>query len=231
MIAMSQNTLATIKSVIPLTDNIMQLMLVPEFYIAYQAGQYLKILIEDQALSYSIANAPLDQHYELHIRHAQNNVYNRALMQQIKHEEKLKLVLPFGECHINQLDPIKPILFIAAGTGFAPIKAIIEVLLATRDPRSFSLYWAARSQSDLYMEEKIRQWQSDVGPFKFASLLSGKNNKNNLASSVLVDHHSHLADYQAVIGGPFDMAYPIRDQLVAAGMPATQLFADAFNFE
>ena len=222
---------ARVESITPLTDSILQVFLTPERYIDYQAGQYLEILSSGSALSYSIANAPLGSHkYELHIRHSPENNCSQQLLCEIKNRGVLMIRLPLGDCHLDKLQEDRPILFIAGGTGFAPIKAMIEQLLATGDKRTFELFWGARSQSDLYMNEKVDQWQAHVAQFRYYSLLSNSS-KETLASMVLEQHQVDLKTWQFVIAGHFDMAYATRDALVAQGVLREQLFSDAFSFE
>lgn len=222
---------AQIDKISPLTDSIMQLMLAPDEYVDYQAGQYLQILFGDEAFSYSIANAPLGSHkYELHIRHSPDNPYNQLLFAHIKEHGTVTVRLPFGECSINHLEPQRPILFIAGGTGFAPVKAMIEQLLATSDNRPFELIWGARSRSDLYFDDKVTQWQNHVSRFEYCSFLSSEQ-KDTLASCVLNRHPSDLGDWQIVLSGPFDMVYSTRDILVSNGVSPAHLFSDAFSFE
>lgn len=226
-----KTTQAQIESITPLTDSILQLMLTPNEYIDYQAGQYLQIISDNDASSYSIANAPLGSHkYELHIRHNRDNPLNQRLLDEIKRRGAVSIRLPLGECDVSHLHPDKPILFIAGGTGFAPIKAMIEQLLAKGAPRAFELFWGARSQSDLYMDEKVSHWQTHVRHFKYFSLLSNTS-KVTLATKVLNRHKDDLGDWQIVISGPFDMVYDTRDQLRAHGALAENLFSDAFSFE
>lgn len=226
-----KNTLAQVERIEPLTDSIIELILNPQHYIDYKAGQYLKILSGDDALCYSIANAPLGSHkYELHIRHDHDNSSNQSLFAAIKQQGRVSLSLPFGQCYLEQLDPDKSIIFIAGGTGFAPMKAMIEQLLATGDKRPFVLYWGARSQSDLYMDDKVKQWQTHVPHCRYVALLPGVH-RETLASLVIAHHQDDLLKQQIIISGPFDMVYATRDALVAFGVPRDQLYSDAFNFE
>ncbi|MGQ3890893.1 NAD(P)H-flavin reductase [Legionella sp. CNM-4043-24] len=223
---------AQVTRINPVTDKILVLHLLPERYMDYQAGQYLQLMSAGEWLSYSIANAPLGAHnYELHIRHDPQNTCNQALFTEIRQTGTVRIRLPFGECHLDRLDSDLPILFIAGGTGFAPINAMIEQLLASGDQRPFALYWGARSQSDLYLDEKVRQWQAHVSHFRYQSLLSAPGSTETLAGLVLQNHARDLSDYQIVISGPFDMVYATRDALVAAGVAESRLYSDAFAFE
>lgn len=222
---------AQVEQISPLTDSIMQLILTPQKYISYQAGQYLQILLAEEALSYSIANAPLGSHkYELHIRHSVENLCTQKLFKDIKEKGSVSLRLPYGECSIEHLDRQRPIIFIAGGTGFAPIKAMIEQLLSSSDNRSFELFWGSRAQNDLYMDEKVDSWQIHVPRFNYFSTIS-EERAQSLVSLVLARHTQDLGDWQIVISGPFDMVYATRDALVYNGVPPTHLFSDAFSFE
>ena len=224
-----RRTEALVESITPLTDSILQLILAPHDYIDYQAGQYLQILSENDALSYSIANAPLGSHkYELHIRHSRENSSNQGLLADIKRKGSVTIHLPLGTCDLSHLHRSRPIVFIAGGTGFAPIKAMIEQLLADGEPRAFELFWGARSESDLYMDDKVSYWQTHVRHFKYFSLLSNAS-QMTLASKVLARHKKDLNDWQIVISGPFDMVFDLREKFLAQGALPENLFSDAFE--
>lgn len=223
---------AKVERISPLTDSIIELVLTPDPFIDYLPGQYLQIRAGEDFLSYSIANASLGSHrYELHIRHNQGNPFAQPLFSQIKQQGEVSLRLPMGNCHLQRLEAQAPIIFIAGGTGFAPVKAMIEELLATGDPRPFALYWAARSQSDLYMDAMVRQWQLHVPHFQYFSMVSQGINKESLYDRIIKQHKWDLNNSQIVISGPFDMVYGTRDTLVAKGISANRLFSDAFDFE
>lgn len=228
---MKLKTKAHIERITPLTDSILQLLLVPEEYIDYQAGQYLQILSENETPSYSIANAPLgSKKYELHIRHRRDNPHNQKLLAEMKRNGAIDIQLPLGKCDLSHLHPEKPILFIAAGTGFAPIKAMIEQLLADADPRVFELFWGARFQSDLYMDNIVSHWRDHVRHFQYYSQLSDLSD-TTLASNVIARHSHHLNEWQIVMSGPFDMVFDTRKQLLTEGALMKNLFSDAFEGE
>lgn len=222
---------AVVTQVSPLTDTILQVFLQPETYVDYQAGQYLQIIHENENLSFSIANAPLGaKQYELHIRHCRENRLSQSLLRTMQEEGAVSLYLPFGDCRLDKLRQDREIIFVAGGTGFAPVKAMIEQLLANSDPRPFTLFWSARSKSDLYMDEKLGQWQAHVNHFHYHTLLSSQNRS---AMFELIRGHLTKAfdQYQFVLSGPFEFVYALRDALVGAGVERGQLYSDAFDFE
>ncbi|TAL59244.1 MAG: NAD(P)H-flavin reductase [Legionella sp.] len=223
--------LAQVKSCTALSDSIMHLVLTLEKYLPYQAGQYLQIVLAEEALSYSIANAPLgSEEYELHIRHSPDNLVMQQLFAHIQTHSTLPIRLPYGECTLAQLDADRPILFIAVGTGFAPVNAMIEQLLAKEDPRVFELFWAARTVKDFYLAEKVKGWKASNPRFQYCSLLA-EDNKKSLAAQILKQHAKDINDWQIVISGPFEMVYSTRDILLAQGVDARHLYSDAFSFE
>ncbi|MDP3562280.1 MAG: NAD(P)H-flavin reductase [Legionellaceae bacterium] len=223
-------TYAEIEKVVPLTNTLLQFFLKPERYIDYQAGQYLQIITNQENYNYSIANAPLGTHrYELHIRHNREHIKNQMMLATMEQSNRILIQLPLGNSSIYRLNPTKPIIFIAVGTGFAPIKAIIEQLFADKDTRRKILLWSVNTQQDLYMNEKASQWQKDCTSFSYVPYLF-KSSENSLIS-VINKQCANLDEYQIVMNGPFDLMYIIRDALLAEGLARENLFSDAFSFE
>ena len=214
-----------------LTKHLLHVILAPEPYIDYEAGQYLQLISAPHALSYSIANAPnASRTYELHIRHGRETSGHERLLHEMTLQRLVTLRMPLGQCTLRALDPIKPILFIAGGTGFAPIKAMIEQLRMDGQTRPVMLYWNARSADDLYMDDLARGWEKKAPWFTYCSRRS-ETNKESIASLVIKHRVSDLRDWQIVLAGPFDMVYTLRDELVAQGVSPRQLYSDAFAFE
>lgn len=228
---MTKRCLAELIQITPLTNSILQLKLKPETYINYKSGQYLNILIGDEPLSFSIANAPLGvHHYELHIRHCGGDPYQQPLFSHLKQYGNCVIEMPFGDCYLDNLAPTKPIIFIAGGTGFAPIKAIIEEMLAHDDPRQMTLFWGARETCDIYQQQLVDQWLGHVERFNVETLIENKK-ENRLIKEVFKIGKEKLSQAQFVISGPFPLVYSIRDQLVNHGLSAKAMHSDAFAFE
>jgi CDP-4-dehydro-6-deoxyglucose reductase len=226
-------TPAEVTQVTPLTNRLLRVTLTPEQYIHYDAGQYLEIISPnpDEKLYYSIANAPLGpKTYELHIRHQPNHSEQQHVLDAITKQGRVILNLPFGTCTLQALTPEKPILLIAGGTGFAPIKAMIEQLLTDGHTQPFELYWSARTQEDLYLDEKVLAWEKHVPHFKYTPHLTDQD-KTPLIKRITQQHQKNLKNYQVVLAGPFDFVYALRDALLDEDIPKQQLFSDAFALE
>jgi len=220
-------TTATVASVSFLTSTMIQYFIKPNKYVEYFAGQYLQIEVLGESYSYSIANAPFeDGYYELHIRHGNNSQVLLALQK----NAEIKIKLPFGDCYLSKMNPTMPIIFIAVGSGFAPIKAILEQLFVDEDRREKKLYWWGRTQEDLYLQDAIMSWQSKDENFKYNSYIS-QNNEDSLISQVINQNIKNLLNYQIVMCGPFELIYKMRDALLTVGMNRENLYSDAFSFE
>ena len=212
----------------PLSNTIIQVLLKPKQYTDYRAGQYLQIKTIHFENYFSIANAPIgNSFYECHIRHDTLNPSSQELLQHIQEYRHLKIRLPFGRCYLEQLDSSKPIIFIAGGTGFAPIKSMIEMMLFQNDARSFECYWGAKTQSDLYWQEQLHQYQNHTPLFKHLACVID----DDLLKQVLEHHPNDLNAYQFVLSGPFEMVFKYRDRLLSAGVKLEFMHADAFEFK
>ena len=222
---------AKILQITPLTNTIIQVFLQPDEYVSYRAGQYLVLKTGANQNYFSIANAPLGAKvYELHIRHEKKNVSSQDLLKHLQHFGEVEVQLPLGICHIGHLHHSRRMIFIAGGTGFAPIKSIIEQLLYSDDHRTFECYWGAKQQSDLYWQNKLVDWQKHVKTFEYLALLEGKKSYQIIES--MVERNPHLAEEcQFLISGPFEMVYSCRDKLLDLGVQAEYIHSDAFEFE
>jgi CDP-4-dehydro-6-deoxyglucose reductase len=222
---------AKVIQISPLTNTIIQVELEPYEYVPYRAGQYLLLKAGSQQAYFSIANAPLGTHrYELHIRHEKKNIFSQELLKYFQAGEDIQLSLPLGQAHVGHLQSFRPIIFIAGGTGFAPIKAIIEQLLYSDDPRTFECYWGAKENSDLYWQSKLLDWQQHVQSFSYLALFEGKKSYF-MIDAIYKRYNDKIKDLQFLICGPFEMVYACRDKLVELGVLPKYIYSDAFEFE
>lgn len=220
--------LAEIISVEPLNERVLRVFLKPERYVSYQAGQYLQILMAEEALAYSIANAPLGAHqYELHMRHHPTHLLHQHVLSDMKKEGALPLFLPLGNCHVGCLDASSPTWFIAQGTGFAPMKAIIEHWLAAGIMPPSVLAWLARSPSDWYLSEQVSHWVAHVPTFRYLPCLSSMSDET-LTAHLMSLSVEEVGRLQVVLAGPFERMRHIRDVMMTYGLKAHQFFSDAF---
>ncbi len=220
---MVEKVQAKIVSMSRFNDTIWQYVLKPEHFVPYQAGQYLQIHSAEGDHYYSIANAPAQgQYYELHVRH-------RVATQVWSDQHPLALSLPYGVCDLSHLQVHKPILFLAVGTGFSSIRAMIDQLLWQSDPRHFELYWGVALAEDVYDQARLQNWQAQRADFRYFPHIS-PTNQSALIKFVLQAHQRDLQHWQVVMAGPFELMYAMRDELLQEGLDLSAIFSDAFAF-
>ena len=209
--------------------------------LRFAAGQYVDFILKDgKRRSYSIANAPEvkgTSTIELHIRHMPGGLFTDQLFSKMKERDVLRIEAPLGTFYMRE-ESAKPIVFLASGTGFAPIKAIIEFMLAQNSSRPMTLYWGCRSKQDLYMLELPQQWAAGHAGFRFIAVLSEPrpedqwNGRTGLVHRAVMADFPDLSAHQVYACGAPVMVEAARTEFTAqCRLPEEEFFADSFLTE
>jgi CDP-4-dehydro-6-deoxyglucose reductase len=205
----------------------------------FMAGQYVDFLLKDgKRRSYSIACKPSAEgvsHLELHIRHVPGGLFtDRLFGGEVKEREVMRFEGPLGSFYLRE-DSDKPIIFLASGTGFAPIKAMIEHAIARGIQRPMQLYWGCRKPADLYMAALPEQWAREVPGFRYVPVLSevsaqdGWQGRTGLVHQAVMADHPDLSGHDVyACGVPVMVDAAQRDFLAQCGLPEDAFFADSF---
>lgn len=205
----------------------------------YHAGQYVEFLLRDgDRRSYSMANAPHTQaagpQMELHIRHMPGGKFTDHVFGAMKEKDILRVEGPYGSFFLRE-DSDKPIILLASGTGFAPIKAIIEHMHHKGITRPATLYWGGRRPADLYQSAWIEQQQTVMPSLKYVPVISDALPEDAWTGRTGFVHKAVLQDIPDLSGHEvYACGAPIvvdsaRADYVAAGLPAEAFFADSFT--
>ena len=199
--------------------------------IAYRAGQYLLLERENgEYNAFSIASAPQQGgDLELHILARDNVAVD--LLKYLEKEQIAHINMPFGDVHLVGADQ-RPLLLIAAGTGMAQVHSLVEYCRATEFNQPIHVYWGARVASDFYALDNLAAWQA-MPNLHFHQIVSedtGWTGRTGLLYEAVCSDISHLTDYRVIVCGSPAMVYGTLDALVAAGMQAEQMLADAFAY-
>lgn len=206
--------------------------------LQYLAGQYIDFLLKDgHRRSFSIATPPhADELLELHIRHTPGGFFTDPLFTSYKGREILRFEGPLGTFYLRETTD-KPVILVAGGTGFAPIKAIIEHMLYHKIPREIVLYWGARAMRDLYMPHVPGKWQQENPNFTFIPVLSEPADEDawpgrvGLVHLAVMDDFKDLSGYQVyACGAPPMIDAARRDFTTLRKLPEEEFFADSFTF-
>jgi CDP-4-dehydro-6-deoxyglucose reductase len=206
--------------------------------LQYLAGQYLDILLKDgRRRSFSIATAPEDDALlDLHIRHVPNGFFSGQLFNEFKGREILRFEGPFGTFFLRE-ESDKPIILVAGGTGFAPIKATIEHALHHHIKRPMVLYWGVRSLVDLYLPNLPGEWQKAHRDFTFIPVLSDPLPQDHWPGRTGFVHKAVMADFPDLsgyqvyaCGGPAMIDAARREFTEQRKLPPEEFFADSFTY-
>ncbi|HEY4066364.1 MAG TPA: FAD-binding oxidoreductase [Burkholderiaceae bacterium] len=221
--------------------SILQLRLPPGQRAKFKAGQYLQIALDDGSVrSYSMANPPHESDMlTLHIRHVPDGRFSAALPA-LKQGDALKVELPLGTFSLADSD--KPLVFVAGGTGFAPIKAILDDLAKRGDARAIKLYWGARRADGLYLPAAVEKWRKQLPGFRYVAALSegpasaGAEANTDLATDAyqgpvhdaLLSDGASLAGHELYCCGSPPMVQAVRDAAIGLGLAPGDFHSDVF---
>lgn len=216
---------------------ILSLKLPAQERLQFMAGQYLDILLKDgKRRSFSMANAPhQDQYVQLHMRLIPGGQFTNYVFNEMRDRAILRFEAPLGTFFLRE-DSDKPIIFMAGGTGFAPIKAVIEHALYTHADREMVLYWGCRSLQDIYMPDLPGQWQRENPNFTFIPVLSEPKPEDNwqgrtgFVHQAILDDFDSLAGYQVYACGAPIMVELGQKAFALKGLPDDEFFADSFTY-
>lgn len=200
--------------------------------LQFLAGQYIDILQkEDKPRSFSLANAPHDDEFlQLHIRNIPGGAFTQHVFNEMKERDILRIKGPLGSFFLRE-NSNKPILLVASGTGFAPAKAIIEHALYSGMQRPMHLYWGVRKAADLYMLDRIGEWEPQG--IKFTPIVSDEawNGRTGFVHQAVLEDYDDLSGHQVyACGAPVVVESAHRDFTTLRGLPNEEFFSDAFSF-
>lgn len=205
--------------------------------LTFLAGQYIDILLRDgNRRSFSLANPPQQSDVlQLHVRHVPGGTFTAHVFAQMKEKDLLRFRGPLGIFFLRP-DSDRPLIFVAGGTGFAPVKSIIEDALSKGDSRAMHLYWGARSRRDLYMHALAQSWADGHPQFRYTPVLSEPAAADAWTGRSGWVHEAVLADYPDLSGhdvyasGPPPMIDAIRSRFFRHGLLEDRLYYDSFEF-
>lgn len=230
---------ARVASLRKLADDVMEisLSLPANQRLAFRAGQYIEFILRDRSRrAFSIANSPSnDEVIELHLRHVKGGTFTNHVFDEMKEKAILRFEGPFGTFHISESSN-RPLILIAGGTGFAPIKSMVEELIEKGDTRPLHIYWGARAKVDLYRNDLPEKWAFQHEHINYVSVLSEPNDndewqgRTGFVHSAVEEDFANLSKFDVYVAGPPPMVDAAKAGFIKQGLPENQLFFDSFEF-
>ncbi|HET8790382.1 MAG TPA: NAD(P)H-flavin reductase [Modicisalibacter sp.] len=209
--------------------------------VAHAPGQYLELKLDDETwIPFSIANAHRgDGTIELHIQHWPERDNSQRMRELVEHSPHLTVRLPNGDC-VLQPSGQRPLLMLAAGTGFAQTKALVEAAFATDSTRPITLWWAVRERRDFYLESLAREWVEAHPNFTFHGVSEAPlevdfadervHAHQGRIDRVLAASLDDVSEYDVYLSGSPGMVYACVDTLAPLGLVPKQTFSDVFAY-
>jgi CDP-4-dehydro-6-deoxyglucose reductase len=217
---------------------IIELKLPASERLQFLAGQYINILLKDgKRRAFSLANAPHDDAFlQLHIRLTPGGQFTEQVFAAMKERDILRFNGPHGSFFLRE-DSSKPMLLVAGGTGFAPIKAVVEHAIAENCERPMTIYWGGRQRADLYLMSLAEQWAAAHAHIRFVPVLAESAPEDAWTGRSGLVHQAAMADFPDlsghqvyVCGAPAMVTAAKRDFLNQCKLPEDEFFADSFEF-
>ena len=223
-----------VESLTRLNHDVMQmfLKLPAKETFRFKAGQYIEFIMGDGSRrAFSMANAPLDSMIELHLRLIEGGKFTSFVFNEMKEKSIHRIEGPIGQFYLR--DSEKPIIFIAGGTGFAPIKSIIEDMIANKNKRKIYLYRGVRSEKDFYMNELVNDWIKKLDGLTYIPVVEdglSEDARSGYVHHAVLEDFKNLNDIQVYCCGAPGLVENAFKDLTKSGLPDDQFFADAFTF-
>lgn len=204
--------------------------------LQFAAGQYIEFVLKDGGRrAFSIATPPHDSEFlELHVRHVAGGQFTDFVFHELQEGNVLRIEGPLGSFFLREHSE-KPIVLVASGTGFAPIKSIVEAALHKKLKREMTLYWGGRRPKDLYMSDLAASWASENRHFKYVPVISDATptdqwtGRTGFVHRAVIEDHPDLSNYQVyACGVPIMVDSAKHDFVLRHRLPEAEFFADSF---
>jgi CDP-4-dehydro-6-deoxyglucose reductase/terephthalate 1,2-dioxygenase reductase component len=214
--------------------NVLQLRLPMGQRAKFRAGQYLQVNLPDGSRrSYSMANPPHESDMlQLHVRHVAGGQFT-AIVQGLKAGDTLQVEMPFGDVELPQ-DSAAPLLCVAGGTGFAPVKSLLDDLVRKGTQRAVTLVWGGRDRSGLYLMAAVEKWSKSLPGFCFVPAVEDAADAQALGGfpgrvdAAVRAQCPDLAAHDVYCCGSPAMVASVRQACDERGLAAGRFFSDVF---
>ena len=206
--------------------------------VQFLAGQFVEFVLSNgERRAYSIASAPSISgvtSIELHVRHTPGGLFTDYVFDGMQVHDLVRMEVPLGTFFLRE-DSDKPLVLLASGTGFAPMKSILEYARQKQISRPMTLYWGGRTRADLYEMDWVERYAAANAGFQFVPVLSeaspacGWNGRTGFAHVAVMEDLPDLSRHQVyACGAPIVVESAKRDFAAQCGLPLQEFFADSF---
>ena len=215
--------------------SVLQLRLPAGQRAKFKAGQYLQVLLDDGSRrSYSMANPPHESDtLQLHIRHLSGGQFTQRVPG-LKAGDALKVELPYGNFELRE-ESTSPMLCVVGGTGFAPVKSLLDDMAKKGIRRPVTLVWGGRDRGGLYLMAAVDKWRKAWPDFTFIAAIEDAADAQALdafhgrADDAVRERCPALAGHEVYCCGAPPMVGAVKKVCIEErGLDARHFFSDVF---
>ncbi|WP_196139896.1 hypothetical protein [Aliikangiella sp. G2MR2-5] len=221
-----------------LTEEIYRIRIAPEgsSVFPFKGGQYLYLqMCDGKRIPLSIASPPEEKKFiELHIRKIPGHPLAEEMLKLFESNKRIHLDGPYGECVLQAGS--NPVIIIAGGTGFSPMKALLESAFAQKIARRFELYLGAQNETQLYQKKIVESWKVDSGEFKFIPVVAEPGDawqgESGFPHEIAISKwRQKLSECEVFISGSEMMVMNVFQALKTQGVPVNQIHSDILDIK
>jgi CDP-4-dehydro-6-deoxyglucose reductase len=185
--------------------------------LRFLAGQSVRLSLGEAAVSFPVASCPCDErNLQFHVRRCAGDVFAERVFAGLKDVDTVRVEGPRGEFVLDEAS-VRPLVFVAFDTGFAPVKSLIEHAMALDASESLHLYWIAGGEGGHYLDNLCRSWNDALDNFHYVPL------KTESVLEPLLRDHPRLAECDVYVAGPAQAVHAAEFALLEHGLPRAQL--------
>ncbi len=210
---------------------IITLRLPPRVKFNFLPGQFIDLMWDGDKRSYSIAtHALLENKIELHIKKLEGGLFSDLIFNELAINQLFRFYGPLGTFFVR--DNNKPVIFLCTGSGFAPVKAMVEQLIKVNTQKEIHIYWGARYRSDVYSPSP-QNWAEQYSNISYTSVLSREqkldgNEMAGYCQDVVVQKFNDLSKFEVYACGSDKMIHGAKDLFIKQGIVPESFYSDAF---
>ena len=213
----------------------MMLKLSGEERLIFKAGQYIEFIMADNLRrAFSLANPPHQNLLELHLKLIEGKKFTQFVFNEMQEKSIHRIEGPIGQFYLRESE--KPIIFVAGGTGFAPVKSIIEDMVFNAIKRPIFLYRGVCEFDDLYMHNLSLGWSNTIDEFRYIPVSQNESKNSDqlrlgLVHEAVLDDFKSLDNMQVYCCGAPGLVKIAFESFIKIGLPEDEFFADGFPFD
>lgn len=210
---------------------ILKFRLPPTANFEYLSGQFIDLMWNGQKRSYSLAsNKVINNTLELHIKKVEKGIFSEFLFNALKENQLLRFYGPLGTFFVR--DSKQPIIFLCTGSGFAPVKSMVEQLIESNSKRQIYIYWGGRYRKDLY-STLPKEWSKEYQNINFTSVYSKETELMNGEAKGYCQHevlkqHQNLSGYEVYACGSDEMIHDAKNLFIENSLQSDKFHSDSF---